>query len=470
MKSKLASVLNRHFAAMAFLGAAMSIAPTTLNLASESLGWFHTERIGNRWHLVDPQGRPFFSLGVNHVVPQGYADPTGRKRYEEAVLEKYETPQAWATAQEFRFSVWGINTVGAFSDYALFRRSALALTVFIKLSDEDTDYWDPNWERGAQEKIGQLARTYRDDHNVIGYFTDNELWWTSILQAPGTMGREHYILGKYLRRHTAGTALLVDLLKHRYPTVQLFAKDFPDAHLVGSTWSTLADPGLSLGATATQSGQATMLVWAQMMARRYFEVTGKALHAADPHHLNLGVKFIAQVAPRVVLEEAARRVDVISVDFYEAGADAEEFLRRDTLKGSIPSTANTLLEWNRVTGKPLLIAEFGYRAADSGLPNTNPPFMPLLASQHERAARVSNYLTCAIDASYILGAQIFEYVDEPAKGRSDGENSNWGLVNEADEAYTEVTKALAQASALAEIVVNAPGSIRPECVAVGPQS
>jgi agarase len=34
-------------------------------------------------------------------------------------------------------------------------------------------------------------------------------------------------------------------------------------------------------------------------------------------------------------------------------------------------------------------------------------------------------------------------VDQPAEGRFDGEDNNWGLVNEQDEPYTVVTEQMA---------------------------
>jgi hypothetical protein len=438
------------------------------SIALPATGWFRTRQAGARWLLIDADGRPFYSLGVSHVTPQGYADPAGRKRYEEIVLKKYGTQQAWAVAQTVRFQAWGINTVGAFSDYPLFADSALAFTAFVKLSDENTDFWDPAWARDVVAKLDAAARTYGNNKRMIGYFTDNELSWTSILQAPGTAG-EHYMLGKYLQHTSAGKAVLSKFLQRRYASVNAFAADFPDSHLRGDSWSALDDPGASLGSRATPGGQATAVAWAQVLARRYFSVTDKALRAADSHHMNLGVKFIAQTVPLVVLQEAARHVDVIAVDFYEPGPGAAEFLQADSLPGSVLPTAATLAQWYRATGRPILIAEFGYRAADAGLPNSSPPMLPVLANQHERAARVGNYLQCAFEAPYILGAHLFEFADEPAAGRFDGENSNWGLVSEADDPYQEVADAFAAAHARAYERLSNPAAAPAPCDPVGPQ-
>mgnify|MGYP003340872377 CR=1 FL=1 len=45
------------------------------------------------------------------------------------------------------------------------------------------------------------------------------------------------------------------------------------------------------------------------------------------------------------------------------------------------------------TGRPILITEFGFRAADSGLPNTWPPFYPTLATQADLATQLRELQT-----------------------------------------------------------------------------
>jgi agarase len=94
-----------------------------------------------------------------------------------------------------------------------------------------------------------------------------------------------------------------------------------------------------------------------------------------------------------------------------------------------------------IAGKPLLIGEFGYRAADAGLPNTLPPFFPTLATQTDRAQAVTTYFDNVLARPYLLGAHWFQYMDQPAEGRFDGENQNFGLVKITDEPWPEVTDA-----------------------------
>ena len=99
---------------------------------------------------------------------------------------------------------------------------------------------------------------------------------------------------------------------------------------------------------------------------------------------------------------------------------------------------------------PLLISEWGYRAAGAGLPNTMPPAMVTAKDQTQRAAWTRNYLACAIDTNYVIGTHWFQFADQPKEGRGgDGENNNWGVVNKDGKVYTKVTDELARVPARA---------------------
>ena len=79
-------------------------------------GFFRTQQVDGRWWLIDPEGHPFFSNGINHVVPEGTPDRNGHAAYHEAILAKHGTEEAWADAQVERFDRWGTNTLGGWSD------------------------------------------------------------------------------------------------------------------------------------------------------------------------------------------------------------------------------------------------------------------------------------------------------------------------------------------------------------------
>lgn len=93
------------------------------------------------------------------------------------------------------------------------------------------------------------------------------------------------------------------------------------------------------------------------------------------------------------------------------------------------------------TGKPSVIGEFSFRGADSGLPNTNGA-RPVVATQAERAAGFRHYVTSALRQRTVVGYRWFEHPDQPAAGRFDGENSNFGTVTIDDHIYKELTQTM----------------------------
>ena len=88
-----------------------------------------------------------------------------------------------------------------------------------------------------------------------------------------------------------------------------------------------------------------------------------------------------------------------------------------------------------VVGKPILISEWGFRAADSGLPNTWPPLFPTLQTQDQRAGAYQEFVQGLLATPYVVGQHVFEHADEPVAGRFDGEDSNFGLVDLHDDPY-----------------------------------
>jgi hypothetical protein len=102
----------------------------------------------------------------------------------------------------------------------------------------------------------------------------------------------------------------------------------------------------------------------------------------------------------------------------------------------------------QVTGKPVMITEFAFRAEDSGLPNTQGAG-PKVPNQQARAKAYTDYVTWLESLPEVVGYHWFEWVDEPKEGRFDGENSNYGLVDIRDDPYKEFVAAVKQANAAA---------------------
>ena len=94
----------------------------------EKTGFFHTQKINNRWWIIDPKGNIFISLGVNAITYEGdVARGLGYAPYGEVTYKKYGSPQAWAKKMAERLKAIGFNTIGKlvrrgdiFSKYGLY--------------------------------------------------------------------------------------------------------------------------------------------------------------------------------------------------------------------------------------------------------------------------------------------------------------------------------------------------------------
>jgi len=430
------------FAAVAALAAALAAAQDeerldrfggALAVTAAATGFFHTERLAERWWLVTPEGHPFFSVGVNVLGFNGTATKDGVCHYGDACRRKYPSREAWAAAQAERCRAWGINTVGCWSDWELFRER-LPYTV-------NLDVGASNWRSGAwadvfaedfvgrvRQRMRQVAAPLKDDPFLIGYYLGNEMKW-------GPDHRGGPLLDEFFGM-PAGSATkqaLIAFLRQRYGTLEALRQDLDTP---APTWDDLA-AATAITVRPTPGAAATRLAWAEAVAERFFAVTAAELKAADPNHLNLGVRFISQMVPAPVLRVAGRYVDVMTINYYDIGNWI--YVIRGLCPDYLPVEGD-LARHFEVGGKPILVSEWGYRAADTGHPNSWPPFYPTLPDQAARAAAYEAFVRRVLDRPWFVGHHWFLWADQPKEGRFDGENNNFGLVSLDDEPYAPLVE------------------------------
>ncbi|MGP8120964.1 MAG: agarase, partial [Xanthobacteraceae bacterium] len=76
-----------------------------------------------------------------------------------------------------------------------------------------------------------------------------------------------------------------------------------------------------------------------------------------------------------------------------------------------------------------------------------------------RAQCFERYVTAALNKPTVVGYHWFEHADQPAEGRFDGENSNFGTVTIGDEVYVELTATMTRVNAGAERLHAAAGRV-----------
>ncbi len=376
-------------------------------------GFFHVTWAEGRWWLVTPDGQPFYSSGIDHVSSAPDTDrTTGQCPYCRAIASRYSSSAAWATAQVSRLRQWGFNTLGAFSDTSgsdgAVLTSSMPYTVLLSMASGD-DWFSPEFAAHAQHVAQSQCATLANDPNLVGYFLDSELHWGPDWRST--------------------TPLLDDYL----------------ALPAGSPGRTVAE---------TYAGDPNGFLTA--LASRYFAVTTAAVRAADPHHLILGVKAVARLTQPELLEAATPYVDVWSIDDYRLVPGITAFI--DASWPGYIHTPDILATTESIVNRPLMIGEYSFRAADSGLSNSWPPIYPVYPTQAERAAQYRQYVTSLFARDYVVGDDWFEYVDEPQGGRFDGEDSNFGIISTSDVPYPVMTATMTVMHAIAPDRVATSGS------------
>ena len=344
-------------------------------------GSFRTEKVGGKWWLVTPEGRLFFSAGLD--VTRIMTDITDGSRHPDWYQCEVPTDgkmafTIWNLERKFgkkdfaadyydlvmrRFDSWGLNTIGNWSapELGLMSRKPYVASVLErakgvkrhpKLQIYDLD--DPEFEWNMRSAIrarfvedAALAHAAKDPM-CIGFFVDNELQFHKWIPEVGE-GR---------------AARGVDL---------------------------------------------------------YFRICREELAKAAPGKLYLGSRFVGFRQPGLLWRTAAKHCDVVTVNAYA---------------NSVYNLSEKMFA--RGGDKPILVGEFHFGCFDRGM------FKPGLApvwSQTERARSYARFVEGCLQHPLIVGCHWFQYRDQPLLGRGDGEAYEIGFVDVCDRPYPELTRA-----------------------------
>lgn len=407
-------------------------------MTAKATGFFRIERINGVWWFVDPDGHLFISKGVNHVSFQGDHCPAlGYSPYHRSVRAKYGSEEKWAEATVTRLQSWGFNTIGAWSSAALFRLMPYTINLSMGaraganwLKGTFPDVFDERFRQAFDKVAEKECASRKDDRLLVGYFTDNELRWGPDWRSP------RHLLDDYLLTlppDAAGKRALLEFFRKRYSSIDGFNKAWG---LSLPNWDALAQLS-ELPPAPTEASEkqrlSDRLDFLRIIAREYFRACNEAIRRHDPNHLILGVRF-AGYAPRPVVEVMGEFVDVVSFNTY-----------------NFEPPSKMLNELHQVTGRAIMITEFSFKAMDSGLPNTRGAGRPV-PTQKDRADNFERFVTTLMNLPYCVGYHWFQWNDQPAQGRFDGENSNYGLVKENDDAWELLTSRMREVNGRIEAI------------------
>jgi hypothetical protein len=375
--------------------------------------------------LVRPDGERFFSLGVccvNMGVSRKEFDPNNPAY---AAWQHYPESNRWAEATLKRLKSWRFTTIGGWSDFAVLRQHCGTDVAFAPVlhigSTAGAPWWDM-WDPKITDRMDRVAReqilALRDDPRVIGYYSDNEIgWWNGILFK---MTLEQAATSGQRQR-------LIKLLRETYrDDWSELLRDFEPAPGV-ENWRDLEQHGM-LFLRPGGHGLRTERRFLSLLAERYYSLVHDIIRKYDQRALILGDRYQSFYYPEVV-RACTPYVDAVSSNLnapWNDGTFARFYL--ETL--------------HALAAKPVLIGEFYLASRENRSGNKNSRGVyPVADTQKERATGFRNTLHALLKTPYVIGADWFQYHDQPTHGRYDGENFNFGLVDIHDQPYEALVSA-----------------------------
>jgi hypothetical protein len=373
---------------------------------SKATGFFRTEKIKDRWWIIDPLGFAGLNVVVNSIN-RGQS-PRSKQVFE----EKFKSVENWSAQTTVYLQELGFTGAGSWSEHeALIDNNAKSKKPFSYCINWNfmssygkkrggtfavpghTGYpggaifvFDPEFEKFCDEHAKQLLK-YKDDPNLFGYFSDNEMP-LSPKNLEGYLNLEN--------KKDAG-------------------------YLAAKKW--MEERGLTLS-QITDKERNQFLAFA---GERYFSIVYKAIKKYDPNHLFLGSRlyskeknvpeFITAIGPYV---------DILSMNYYGAWTPNKEYMNN----------------WTAWSGKPFMVTEFYTKGEDSGLPNKSGAGW-LVKTQADRGYAYQNFCLGLLESKNCVGWHWFKYIDnDPTDPKAELSNTdaNKGIMNGFYEPYAPLAE------------------------------
>lgn len=369
------------------------------------------------WWLQNKQGQPLFSFGVCVVDTGPKWEEYDINNPSYSAFRFYPNKTLWAADAVRVLKAGGFNTVGAWSEY----RSLLDVPgndlTFTPINHMGSsagfpwlDMWDPALVKVCDDVARDQVALLKKDPRIIGYFSDNELgWWKGALfnwiWKQKTFNTRRRTVDLFLKRYSH------DWRRFSADFEVVDAKNFDELRRQGHVY--LRPDGQGIG---------TVTEVLRMLANRYYSLCRSIVKKYDPEALYLGDRYISNYYPEVA-EEAGRFCDVVSTNLNPNWTDG----------GYVHYHLDGL---TALTHRPLMITEYYMCAKENGSGNeNNHSGFPVVGTQAQRTQGFLNTTKAFLAEPSLVGAHWFQYYDEPQKGRGDGENYNFGLVDINNHRY-----------------------------------
>jgi hypothetical protein len=375
-------------------------------IKSSVTGFFRTEKINNRWWVIDPNGNAFIVKAVNSI--RIGSSPNNKISFDSI----YHNPDNWIFKTYQLLKNNGFNCSGSWSEVDLIRKmnetnnTHFAYTTqlnilndFAKTKERKVNnseitilsyIFDADFENFVQNKCSKLV-SYKNDPNLLGHFSDNEL------------------------------AFQDNLIK-KFSSIN--DKQNP-AYLFLVNWLTQNKVD-TLKYTKSETEQFSAAV-----ANEYYKIVSYNLKKFDPNHMFIGSRIHAAVKDNVFfLNTMDKYVDIASINYYGYWNLSEKHK-------NLFSTQLT---------KPYFITEYYTKGEDSKMGNITGAGW-LVKTQKDRGNHYQNFCLHLLQETNCVGWHWFKYQDnDPEDKLADPSNndSNKGIVNTKYQIYNELTDKMKQ--------------------------
>lgn len=390
-------------------------------------GFFRTQKINNRWWIIDPSGYRYFDNSVIAVQPNIFPNNA------QVFLDQFGAGDVGNTNWALWVRGWlqdiGVYT-SAWTGSTVLRQSApmnynlvldlmngfgksigsvLRGTGHSNYTNDAMPVFDPRFAQYCNDYFTNVMPTRypgfdpKNDPYLVGYMTDNELPWT-------TSTLDNYLT---LPAGDANRAAAETWLQAR-----------------GSTIPSAADRTDFLS----------------YVSDTYFRVTSNAIRAYDPNHLLLGARFLAGDGTKAYLYKSAKPyVDIASINYYDG-----------TSPGSVLGSVAAKFDM------PFMVTEFYAKGVDSGLSN-RAGYGLTVRTQADRGAYYQSLALSMLGSRNGVGISWLSLMDNNSSNPfADPSNtdSNKGLMpinyplTQADNPYEPLTSRIKDLNANVYALIN----------------
>jgi hypothetical protein len=338
--------------------------------------FFRISQEDGNWVFLDPSGKPFLSIGLNHADESNLKYPYNTPIWE----QKYGSRTGWIQNGVVKdLQTFGFNTIGWTQDYiggdwgealdwsgdpidllhsafpwSAEELKATGMPYVVQLRVMDIEDWNGNpifrdvfsadFENWCRYLARSVCSQHRDSRNLLGYiFVDIPAWM----------------------RHASGA-------------------DFPQLK------------GLSLEERDRKVGE---------IAEKYYSTIAKAIKEQDPNHLILGDRYNGNKGiPEAVLRAMAKYVDVLSVQYF---VETPTPAAREEMRSKLEKWSH------QCGGKPVLLADIGNFCPTE----TNPKRTSAIqGGQRGRGEDYVASLSAVLKEKWFVGWHWCSYIENEARG------------------------------------------------------